>query len=326
MGRPILVSLTDCAVPPGGTARILCAPDNVEIRTARWPAPDGQAAKGTVVVFNGRTEFVEKYYETIRDLQARGYAVVTLDWRGQGLSGRMLTNRHKGFVGSFDDFVADAKLVLDTLDETNAPHPRILLAHSMGGNIALRVLQEDPERFERAVLCAPMTGIHADFPPIGVVKFLSMCADALGLGPAYAPGQGNADPDAEPFEQNAVTTDRARYEQAVAFVRSEPDLALGGVTWHWLREAFASIRLVTDPERVRSLRRPLLICSAGDEKFVDPASHKRLAAMSPLISLVQFPDARHEILQECDTIRDRFWDAFDAFTDGADESEKYRLP
>ena len=61
-------------------------PDGVNLRFARWTPPPGR--KGTVVVLQGRTESIEKYFETVRDLRARGFAVATFDWRGQGLSDR----------------------------------------------------------------------------------------------------------------------------------------------------------------------------------------------------------------------------------------------
>ncbi len=40
--------------------------------------------KGTVVLLPGRTEYVEKYGRAAGDLVARGWSVITVDWRGQG--------------------------------------------------------------------------------------------------------------------------------------------------------------------------------------------------------------------------------------------------
>ena len=53
---------------------------------ARGPvpaAPDVPAA-GVCVLLNGQTEFIEKYFEVIDELRGRGFAVATMDWRGQG--------------------------------------------------------------------------------------------------------------------------------------------------------------------------------------------------------------------------------------------------
>ena len=39
--------------------------------------------RGTVVLSPGRTEPIEKYYEVIGNFLARGWCVLTHDWRGQ---------------------------------------------------------------------------------------------------------------------------------------------------------------------------------------------------------------------------------------------------
>ena len=67
---------------------MLKTPDGVSLRFARFAPPAGR--RGTVCIFPGRTEWIEKYFETVRDLRNRGFAVALLDWRGQGLSDRAL--------------------------------------------------------------------------------------------------------------------------------------------------------------------------------------------------------------------------------------------
>ncbi len=314
MARAILVETETARAPEGGEVSVVIAPDGVELRAARWPVPQGTAARGTVVLLNGRTEFIEKYFEVIGELRERGFAVLTMDWRGQGLSSRMLTNHDKGHVGDFAHFESDALLVMDSLLTGDMPRPVIVMAHSMGGNVALRLLQNHGDRFARGVLCAPMTGIHTDGPPAWLVRLLARIFDSLGFGVSFAFGQKPVDLEAETFEANSVTRDAARFERTLTIVTSEPALALGGVTWHWLRAAFNSIDQVTARARVKALTMPVLLASAGEEKFVDPKSHERLARLNERITLVSFPDALHEILMERSEIRARFWDSFDAFT------------
>src|SRR3990172_2510200 len=89
-----LVSIPANPIPESALAGALRTPDGVALRFARWPAPPGR--KGTVCLFHGRAEFIEKYFECVRELQARGFAVATLDWRGQGLSDRALADTRKG--------------------------------------------------------------------------------------------------------------------------------------------------------------------------------------------------------------------------------------
>jgi len=65
--------------------------------------------QGTVCVFTGRAEQIEKYFETVRDLRDRGFAVAMIDWRGQGHSSRRLRDPRKGYVRDFSDFEIDVE-------------------------------------------------------------------------------------------------------------------------------------------------------------------------------------------------------------------------
>src|SRR5436190_23687600 len=100
-----LVSIPANPLPEGGLTGVLKTRDGVGIRVARWQPPPGR--KGTVCVFQGRAEFIEKYFEVVNDLRERGFAVAALDWRGQGLSDRALPDRRKGHVGSFAEYDRD---------------------------------------------------------------------------------------------------------------------------------------------------------------------------------------------------------------------------
>jgi lysophospholipase len=72
-----LVSIPANPVPEDVVTGMLKTADGVSLRFARWAPPPGR--KGTVCVFQGRTEYIEKYFETVRDLRARGFAVAALD-------------------------------------------------------------------------------------------------------------------------------------------------------------------------------------------------------------------------------------------------------
>ena len=277
--------------------------DGVRLRAARWITPN---ARGTVLLCHGFTEFIEKYYEVVDDLRRRRYSVLTFDWRGQGLSTRLIPQGQRGYVDSFDDFVADALSVTEALAE---PRERLLLiAHSMGGNVALRLLQEHPERFERAVLCAPMLGW--DWLPTRLVGAVAERQVRRGHGHRYI--WGGRDPDTK-THLFRVSSDEARLERWKELCRREPGLLLGSPTWHWMREAARSTALITRPERIARIDAPVLLASAGRDYVVSSAKQRRLATRSDRIRLIEIPEAMHEILHETDAIRARFWNAFDDF-------------
>lgn len=85
--------------PPDAIVTPVRTADDLLLRVVRW-VPQGEPL-GTVVVIQGRTEFIEKYFEVAGELLARGFVVVAMDWRGQGLSDRDLNNSRKGHVDDF---------------------------------------------------------------------------------------------------------------------------------------------------------------------------------------------------------------------------------
>src|SRR5262245_41614258 len=108
-----LVSIPANPVPEGAITGMLRTSDGVALRYARWAAPPGR--KGTVCLFQGRAEFIEKYFESVRELLARGFAVVTLDWRGQGFSDRALADTHKGHITDFDEYGIDLQTLMQEI-------------------------------------------------------------------------------------------------------------------------------------------------------------------------------------------------------------------
>ena len=149
-----LLSIPANPVPEGALAGTIGTPDGATLRFARWAAPaDG---RGTVCVFTGRGECIEKYFETVRDLRQRGYAVAVIDWRGQGHSSRRLRNPLKGHVQNFSEYQIDVAAFVKQVVLPDCPPPYFALAHSMGGAVMLRVAHAGIEVFERFVLCAPM--------------------------------------------------------------------------------------------------------------------------------------------------------------------------
>ncbi len=152
-----LISIPANPVPDGAVAGVLKTRDGVSLRYARWPPPPGR--KGTVCLFQGRAEFIEKYFETVRDLRARGFAVATLDWRGQGLSDRALRNPHKGYVRSFSQYQIDLEAFVNEVVLPDCPPPVFALAHSMGATVLLRAAHAGQRWFDRMVLLAPMIAL-----------------------------------------------------------------------------------------------------------------------------------------------------------------------
>src|SRR5882724_1840705 len=153
-----LIALAKNPVPSGATTGYFDCPGKLKLRFARWQATRGPQ-RGTVCLFQGRGEFIEKYFEVVADLRRRGFGVATMDWRGQGGSERALTNPCKGYVRSFAEYDQDLAHFMKEIVLPDCQPPFIALAHSMGGHILLRNATLPGSWFSRMVLSAPMIAI-----------------------------------------------------------------------------------------------------------------------------------------------------------------------
>lgn len=301
-------------VAAGGTVHWLTAADGVRLRAASWER-QGEADRGGILLLSGRTEFIEKYFETVAALRRRGFSVWMLDWRGQGHSGRLLADRAKGHAARFEDFVADLALFIrGTVLPALGDQPLALLAHSMGGNIGLRYLHDHPGVIARAAFSAPMIDFLRGGLPLWLVRALGGIAGSLSSWSSeYGPGQAARRDDDELFEGNKLTTCPHRFERTRRWLRHDPALHLGGVTWGWLRAAGDSVARIGGPGFAEAIRIPVLIVIAGNERIADNAAIRRFAARLPKGRLEVIPGAEHEILAEADALRACFWEAFDEF-------------
>lgn len=307
------VSIPANPVPENGLAGVVKTPDGVSLRFGRWEPPPGR--KGTVVILQGRAEFIEKYFETVRDLRARGFAVATFDWRGQGLSDRALSDRRKGYVRNFSQYAMDLDTIMEQVVLPDCPPPYFVLGHSMGGAIAIRACHDGRRWFERVVLSAPMLAL----PPSrfsGMVGPVARFMRLIGRGSSYVPGSQHEPAGPEDFIGNVLTSDPVRFARNAAILVEEPDLALGAPTIAWADSALRQMRQFREPSYPAHIRQPLLLVAAGYDQVVwTPAIEDfgmYLLAGRHLI----LPGARHEILQEQDQFRAQFWAAFDAFVPG----------
>lgn len=106
--------------------------DDVSIRFVRFTSKQHSRV---VLVSPGRIESYMKYPELAYDLFHSGYDVVIVDHRGQGKSGRMLDDHHRGHVVRFDDYVDDLEILWQQEILSKPYKQRFALAHSMGGAI-----------------------------------------------------------------------------------------------------------------------------------------------------------------------------------------------
>ena len=307
-----LVGIPGNAVPAGMVCEELKSSDGTPLRVAWMTHPD---ARGTVVNVNGRGDYIERYFETIRDLQARNFAVAIFDFRGQGASARPLRNRYRSLLKNFSAYDKDLKSVMTQCVLKRLPGPYLALGHSTGAHVLLRVLRKE-SWFLRVVLSAPLLGVHTGGWPMLVVRGLTSSFTLLGLGAVFLPGHLKRPLSNLGFEGNAFTSDPQRFQRDAAILAAEPQLGVGGPSFSWLRAALKSMDELARLGRSTKLTAPVLIIAAGADRIVDTKAAFNFAARVPGVSFITIEGARHELLCERTEIREQFLAAFDAFVDG----------
>jgi lysophospholipase len=308
-----LVSTPANPVPEDAVTGMLKTPDGRSLRFARFAPPPGR--RGTICLFQGRAEFIEKYFETVRDLRRRGFAVATLDWRGQGLSDRALSDPRKGHISNFAEFDIDVETFMREVVMPDCPPPFYALGHSMGGAVLIRSAFQARRWFDRTVLSAPMIGLAGLRMP-RIAKLAVNTMRLLGLGNSYIPGGDSVIEQSKPFLGNPLTSDPVRYARNAAVLEAEPALGIGSPTLNWARAAFDVMDDFAEPGYPGQIRHPLLIVAAGADPVVSTSDTEEFAIRLRAGSHLILPGAKHELLMEQDRMRGQFWAAFDAFVPG----------
>lgn len=302
--------------PPPGHAKVWLAAtnDGANLRFASW-RPTVKAMRGTVILVQGRAEFIERYGETIAELRRRGFHVLAFDWRGQGGSQRFIGRARKGHVGRLKHYERDLALAMAELQKLPGPH--FALAHSMGAALCLDAARHGALPVSRLVALAPMLGLTMVARPNAAERLASVLF-WLGLGRSFVPGGGDTAIATKPFEGNRLTSDPIRYARNAALSAAARHLSIGDPTIAWVRTAFQLMARLNAPSAALEVRVPTLVIAAGQDPVVSTPAIERFAARLKTGSALVLPTSRHEVLMESDAIRAQFWAAFDAFVPGED--------
>lgn len=278
----------------------LSADGKTRLQGIRFVHPE---AKGVIVVANGSTESWLKYGELFYDLYRSGFSVTSYDHRGQGLSPHLVpSNPQIGQIDDYDLYAADLNAFVRHEIVTGKNEKLFLLAHSMGGAIALDYLELHPSPFHAVVLSAPMLRINTAPYPESVAWATASFFHAIGLGDHYVIGKHDRNPK-DPFEGNPLTSSRNRWNAIQSVWNTHPEVVLGGPSNDWVARAITGTSATR--ERLPKIKERVLILQAGKDEFVMNPDQDTARTKIPGAVMVRFPDAKHEILMESDPIRQK---------------------
>ena len=329
-GREQVPAFDRRAIPAAAHEGHWIAPDGSFIRRIDWtPAPEsggsGKRARGSLLFLPGRGDFYEKYLEALDRWHRLGWRVTALDWRGQAGSGRLsdhpvtgqLTGHVEDFAVWIDDLAAFwAEWQVETADVPglNVIGPKVIVAHSMGGHLALRALAERRIDPVAMALSAPMLGFTTPGPmPVLHLVARAMCRFGDPARPAW---KWSEKPGQKVSRRAALLThDPARYADEMFWRKARPDLAMGPGSWRWIERGYASMRGLFARGVLESIETPVLLLSARRDKLVDSRAIERAAKRLPRAQLVSWDEAYHELLREEEDVRNEALRRIDDFFD-----------
>ncbi len=303
------------AIPPEASETRWIAPDGHAIRRIDWPAPAVGRCRGSILFFPGRGDAYEKYLETLDYWHRQGWRVAAADWRGQAGSGRLGKDPYTGHIDDFASWVADLAAFWATW-KREARGPHVLAGHSMGGHIILRALAEARVDPDAVVLSAPMLGFRGKGVPLWAMHAGARLMAALG-DPRRPAWTWSEKPGAVPEDRiKLLTHDADRYADELWWREMRPEIAMGPGSWGWLERAIASMRYLEKPGVLEAVATPVCAIATAVDALVDFAATARAVRRLPRAEMLRFGgESRHEILRECDEVRNKALAAIDEFLD-----------
>ena len=294
--------------PNGGIIKFTNTSDGFKIRYGIW----NTGTKGTIFFLNGRTEYIEKYSETISKFLCRNYSVVSLDWRSQGLSQRYFGRRDIGHINDFKEYQVDLKAIHALKEVKKLPKPFILVSHSMGGLIGLRTLISKNHGFCGAIFSAPVWGVKIfENAVLNLIKGLAPVIKNPGIAKIKLyPGGKKPYVLQTSAKENSLTSDETQFKRLQKIMKVEPKLLVGPPTVGW---GLAAAQELEKLSKVKSPDIPILIFMSAEETVVDNEAIKRFAEKCVNSKLVEINKARHEVFLETPKVQQSVWKHVDDF-------------
>ena len=276
------------------------APSNkVTLRYARFG--HGMGENGSLVFVNGWAENIYKYIELFYDLNEKGFSpIYTYDHRGQGFSDRILPDPSVGYVEDYSFYRQDLQTFIRivTQDEEVNKDKLFLIAHSMGGLIAVDYLQTRSQQsyFKAVVLSSPMLRMEVFHPILSpIILGISNVVcwfDCLSSVPGI---------NMEDMKKGIVTSSQAREKFSLDITKIFPGVTIERPSYHWILESFSAMDRVE--REAQPIPVPLLILQSEEETLVSNSAQKDFC-LSQNCQLKTL-SGKHEHFMEKDAVRDQ---------------------
>ena len=280
--------------PAGWQWRTFAPETGVELRTGSIEAIN---AKGTVIVVPGFTATIEMIMREIVKINAAGYKVASIEYRGQGASYRPLSNPEKGYVDSYETLGEE---LARFAEEVRIPgKPLFFYSISKGAHITMRMAGEQMPEASAYALIVPMIQLNTGNTNYTAMRTVAGAVHNLGLGTLYGPGQSSWPGDELVFGEAIPCNsnpDTAQTREAL-FALTQT-VRTNGVTMSWLHQTAASTDAITRPGHMANISQPTKMFTAGIDTLVNTEAAQTFCNDLDQCELTHFAQARHCITRE----------------------------
>ena len=294
--------------PKGVNSVFIPMNDKKKLRLMYWKS-DKNKEMGTVLLQQGHNEFIEKYYETIQEFLDRNYNVVAFDWRGQGMSQKIINDSHKQYIEDFEIHDQDLEFIIDKIITNNFNGPLIGIGHSMGGCILLSALKKNAHKFEKIILSAPMLGFRSEKLLMNMIEIFYFLLPKKLFMPGSKPNMGKE----TPFKNNELTTDKKRYVRTLQLVRLKKEIRLWGITIAFAKAVKNRLLKIRQKGWAEDIKSKILIINSINDKVVSSDHIIKMARRLKNCEIINFESCEHELFMEKDYFRNKLWKKVDSF-------------
>ena len=302
------LELENYKAPAGINSNYVEMDDGIKIRVCYWLNKEKNNS-GTIILQQGHNEFIEKYFETIDEFLKKGFAIIAFDWRGQGMSGRMIKEIEKSYIKDFERHDKDFDEILKLIETKKFPMPYIGIGHSMGGCLMLSAFYRHPKKLRVGILSAPMLGFKNEV----FLKAASSLMNLTKKDTDYLIGSKPNMGIETPFKENDLTKDSERYERTLKLIRKNPSIRLWGVTNSFAKAVNQRFKIIRKKGWVEEIDTKVLVINSLEDRVVDPVKTVKTVKRLKNYEIIDFKDCEHEIFMERDIHRNRMWKKIEKF-------------
>ncbi len=255
--------------------------------TFQWQAADGESmhgrvwktdrkTKGTVCLVHGLGEHIGRYGHVAKTINEAGWDVAGFDHRGHGQSGG-----RRGVIPSYGSLLDDVRLFMVRQRQGAHQQPVVLYGHSMGGNLVLNYLLQQPQ---------------ADLPHKAVVTSPALHLPIPNAQQAIMPWAAKLLPHVT--IKNGIPASKLSRDPAVVKAYNEDPLVHDRISFllaHGLVQ-FGSYAI----QRGAQIPVPTLLLHGRDDAVCLISGSEALAASSTNVSLKAFDAGFHELHNDDD--------------------------